>query len=99
MASAPVCSTSNKEKGHALDTALDDWGADSGDYTDLVLYALKLLGPLCGPSRHKAAPTGDRGPLWERPGVAKGLQSSPGYLKAKETARHSDKPPAGYSPA
>ncbi|SPO59490.1 protein of unknown function [Pseudomonas inefficax] len=63
MASAPVCSTSNKEKGHALDTALDDWGADSGDYPDLVLHALRFLGPLCGPSRHKAAPTGDRGPL------------------------------------
>jgi hypothetical protein len=44
MASAPVCSTSNKEKGHALNTALDDRGADSGDYPDLVLYALKSRG-------------------------------------------------------
>jgi hypothetical protein len=46
MAAAPFLSPSNKEKGHALDTALDDWGADSGDHSHLVLYALRFLGPL-----------------------------------------------------
>ena len=65
MASAPVCSTSNKEKGHALDTALDDWCADSGDYPDLVLYALRYWGsfathcdtgpPLQGPRNRAGA--------------------------------------------
>ncbi|MDX3740691.1 hypothetical protein JQN61_12010 [Pseudomonas putida] len=45
MAAAPFLSPSNKEKGHALDTALDDWGADSGDHSDLVLYALSFWGP------------------------------------------------------
>lgn len=45
MAAAPFFSPSNKEKGHALDTALDDWGADSGDHSDLVLYALRFWGP------------------------------------------------------
>lgn len=49
MAAAPFLSPSIKEKGHALDTALDDWGADSGDHSDLVLYALRFWGPLCGP--------------------------------------------------
>jgi hypothetical protein len=49
MAAAPFLSPSNKEKGHALDTALDDWGADSGDHSDLVLHALRFWGPLCGP--------------------------------------------------
>jgi hypothetical protein len=44
MGAAPVTSTSKKEKGHALDTAVDDWGADSGDYSDLVLYALRFWG-------------------------------------------------------
>ncbi|MFG0415771.1 MULTISPECIES: hypothetical protein [Pseudomonas] len=46
MAAAPFLSPSNKEKGHALDTALDDWGADSGDHSYLVLYALRFWGPL-----------------------------------------------------
>ena len=47
--------------------------------------AFEILGPLCGPSRHKAAPTGDR----VSPGYAvlvgaalrrDGLRSSPGNL-------------------
>ncbi|WP_201198676.1 hypothetical protein [Pseudomonas sp. S37] len=44
---------------HALGIAVDDRGTDSGDHPDLVVYALRFLGPLCGPSRHKAAPTGE----------------------------------------
>jgi hypothetical protein len=57
MAGARSCSPSNKEKRHALDTALDDWGADPGDYPDLVLYALKLPGAALRPIADKSAPT------------------------------------------
>lgn len=54
MASAPICSTPNKEKGHALDIIVDDWGADSGDYPDLVLHALKNRGR-CAAHRRQAS--------------------------------------------
>jgi hypothetical protein len=50
MRAAPFLSPSNKEKGHALDTALDDWGADSGDHSDLVLHALRTWGRKAAPA-------------------------------------------------
>ncbi|MBF8754862.1 hypothetical protein [Pseudomonas guariconensis] len=59
MGAATVFFTNEREKGHALDTALDDWGADSGDHLDLVLHALRHRA-LCGLFTGNPLPQGKR---------------------------------------
>ena len=63
MGTALLLLQPNKEKGHALDTAVDDWGTDSCDHPDLVLYALRTWGRCAALSRRKAALTDNRGLL------------------------------------
>ncbi|EBV3304489.1 hypothetical protein DOH45_26215, partial [Salmonella enterica subsp. enterica serovar Enteritidis] len=55
----------------------------SADVADSVVW-LEILGPLCGPSRHKAAPTGNRDRLVGAALCRDGGRSPPGFLQAKK---------------